>query len=69
MRKKKDRVPDTYYINNDYANITTVYEDYVKFRTSRKHKKRRKTKKLVSKRVGRTYRLALSLLNKIMITQ
>ena len=46
-KKKKDRVPDTYYINNDYANITTVYEDYVKFRTSRKHKKRRKTKKLV----------------------
>ena len=47
MRKKKDRVPDTYYINNDYANITIVYEDYVKFRTGRKHKKLRKTKKLV----------------------
>ena len=45
MREQKHRVPDTYYINNDYTNITTVYEDYVKFRTGRKHKKRRRTKK------------------------
>ena len=43
--EQKHRVPDTYYINNDYTNITTVYEDYVKFRTGRKHKKRRRTKK------------------------
>ena len=34
-------------VNNDYAKAAKVYQDYVKFRTGRKHKKHRKTKKLV----------------------
>ena len=32
-------------VNNDYTKVT---KDYVEFRTGRKRKKRRKTKKLVS---------------------
>ena len=45
--EQKDRVPDTYSINNDYTKVTKVYEDYVEFRTGKKCKKCRKTKKLV----------------------
>ena len=29
--KTKNRVPDTYYIDNNYAKIYKVYEDYIKF--------------------------------------
>ena len=32
-------------MNNDYTNVAKVYEDYIKFKTSSKHKKHRKTKK------------------------
>ena len=41
----RTKTPDTYYINNDYTNVTEVYEEYIKFRTGSNHKKRRKTKK------------------------
>ena len=39
------KTPDTYYINNDYTNVTKVYEEFIKVRTGSKHKKRRKTEK------------------------
>ena len=44
MRKK---TRDTSYINNSYADVTNVYEEYIEFGTGSNHKKRRKTKKLV----------------------
>ena len=43
-RKQKHRVPDTYYVNNDYKSLRRLAG---KFRTGKKHKKRRKTKKTV----------------------
>ena len=43
--EKKTR--DTSYINNSYADVTNVYEEYIEFGTGSNHKKRRKTKKLV----------------------
>ena len=36
-----------YLTPNDYIDVTNVHEDYTKFRKGRKHKKCRKTKKLV----------------------
>ena len=45
---EKIKIPDTYYINNDYTNVTKVYEEFFEIRTGSKHKKRRNTKKLVS---------------------
>ena len=47
---EKIKIPDTYYINNDYSNVTKVYEEFFEIRTGSKHKKRRKTKKLVSQK-------------------
>ena len=47
---EKIKIPDTYYINNDYTNVTKVYEEFFEIRTGSKHKKRRKTKKLVSQK-------------------
>ena len=41
----KNRVPDTYYINNDYTKGAKVYEDYVEFRTGKNRKKCKKIKK------------------------
>ena len=38
------KTPDIYYINNDYTNVTKVYEEYIKIRKGSKHKKRGKTK-------------------------
>ena len=38
---------DSYYVNNDYTDVKKVHEDYVEFRTGRKHKKRRKTTKSI----------------------
>ena len=70
MREQKRRVPDIYYTNNDYPSVTKVHEDYVEFRTGRKHKKRRKTKKtsFPKEQIENTdlYKPAL---NKIMTTQ
>ena len=44
--RKKHRVPDTYYVNNDYIDVTNVHEDYVELRTVRRKRKiRRDTKK------------------------
>ena len=40
--KQKHRVLDTYDIKNNYTNAIKVYEDYIEFRTGRKHKKHRK---------------------------
>ena len=45
---EKIKIPDTYYTN--ITNITKVYEEFVEIRTGSKHKKRRKTKKLVSQK-------------------
>ena len=40
-------VPLLHHANNDYTNVMKVYEEYIKLRTDSKHKKHRKTKKLV----------------------
>ena len=56
ITEKKHRVPDAYYVNNDYTDVTKVHENYVGFRTDRKYKKCRKTNSF-SKRIGRKYRL------------
>ena len=45
MWELKHRVPNSYFIINDYKTVIKVYEDYIESWTSRKHKKRRKTKK------------------------
>ena len=45
---QKIKIPDTYYINNDLTNVRKVYEEFFEIRTGSKHKKCRKTKKLVS---------------------
>ena len=45
---EKKKIPDTYHKNNDYTNVTKVYEEFFEIRTGSKHKKRRNTKKLVS---------------------
>ena len=46
--RKKHRVLDTYYVNNDYIDVTNVQEDYVELRTvMRKRKIRREKKKNV----------------------
>ena len=47
---EKIKIPDTYYINNDYTNVTKVYEEFFEIRTGSKHKKRWKTKKIVSQK-------------------
>ena len=39
------KIPETYYINNDYTDVTKVYEELIEIRTGSKHKKDRKTKK------------------------
>ena len=39
------KTSDTYYINNDYTNVTKVYEEFIEIGRGSKHKKRRKTKK------------------------
>ena len=44
------KTPETYDINNDYTNVAKVYEELIEVRTGSKHKKRRKTKKLVSQK-------------------
>ena len=43
----RTKTPETYYINNDYTNVTKVYEEYMEFRTGSNHNRRRKTKRLV----------------------
>ena len=43
-RQMRIKTPDIYYINNDYTNVTKVYEEYIKIRKGSKHKKRGKTK-------------------------
>ena len=43
--EQKHRVPNTYYVNNDFTNIIKAYESYLELKTGRKHKKHRKTKK------------------------
>ena len=40
------KTPETYYISNNYTNVTKVYEELIEIRTGSKHKKRRRTKKL-----------------------
>ena len=56
--RKKHRVLDTYYVNNDYIDVTNVQEDYVELRTvMRKRKIRREKKKPFSRKIGRKYRL------------
>ena len=47
---QKIKIPDTYYINNDLTNVRKVYEEFFEIRTGSKHKKCRKTKKLVSQK-------------------
>ena len=49
ISENKNRVLDTYYVNNNYTDVTKVHEDYVEFRTSKKQKNKKlgKTKKLV----------------------
>ena len=47
---EKIKIPDTDYINNDYTNVTKVYEEFFEIGTGSKHKKRRKTKKIVSQK-------------------
>ena len=57
--RKKHRVPDTYYVNNDYIDVTNVHEDYVELRTVRRKRKiRRDTNKTpFSRRICRKYRI------------
>ena len=31
--RRKTQSTDTFYINNDYTNVTKVYEDYIEFDT------------------------------------
>ena len=66
-RKQKHRVPDTYYVNNDYKSLRRLAG---KFKTSKKHKKRRKTKKnsFPKEQIENT-ELHKPVLNKIMTTQ
>ena len=43
--EQKHLVFDTYYVNNNYGDVTKVHEDYVEFRTGRKQKKNFERKK------------------------
>ena len=38
--EQKYRVPDTYYINNDYRNVIKVHEDYIEFNTEEAENKK-----------------------------
>ena len=53
----RTKTRDTYYINNSYAYVTKVYEEYIEFGTVSNQKKHRKTKNKFSKRVVSKYRL------------
>ena len=64
------KIPETYYVNNDYTNVTKVYEELIEIRTGSKHKKHRKTKKTsFPKEQIENRDLYKPVLNKIMTAQ
>ena len=65
-QEQKHRVPDLYYINDNYTNLVKSYGDHIEFRTGRKHKKRRQTKSSFPKEQVENADLYKPILNKIM---
>ena len=63
------RLLDTYYVNNEYANVIyKVYENQIRQKIDREHKKCRKTKKRFLKELVENADLYKSVLKKIMTT-